>query len=259
MPLLLLVGCASLSGPPADSPSSSPSQTAVITPSIVPAAEFCAADLPSGATQQPLAAPEGITLNSVWLGSGTTTAVLLHQTDGNGLCGFAFFGDYLAQRGIRVVLVDICGYGQSYCMAAAGADDPAEQVRTVTDAARAAGAKRVVLVGASMGGSFAVTAAQASRADAIVDLSGPAAFGGVCDIARDAANVTMPALFAFASTDPQDQADVRKALPMMPSKQKTFRRFDTGHGYELLRDLSSGDFSPFAQEVADFISQGETR
>lgn len=256
--LLGMTACTSAPGPSATSPGSPTSapRPSATAPPIAPAAEFCGRNFPQRATQRPLPAPDGVTLNTVWLGSGSTTAVLLHQTDGNGMCGFAFYAEFLAKRGVRVALVDLCNYGQSSCGSAPLVDDPAGQVRTVTDAARAAGARRVVLVGASMGGSYAVTAARAARADAIVDLSGPAVFRGVCDITVDAPKVTMPVLFAFTDTDPQDRAAVRQALPAMPSKQKTFRTLDSGHGYELLRDPSSRKFTPLARQVATFVVDG---
>ena len=112
-------------------------------------------------------------INTGWLGSSGTSAGLLHQTDGYGLCGFLFYADYLAEHGVRVVAMDLCGYGQSLCVGRPLGNDPAGQVKVVTDAVRADGATRVVLVGASMGGSVSLTAAKAVEADAIVDLSGP--------------------------------------------------------------------------------------
>jgi pimeloyl-ACP methyl ester carboxylesterase len=97
--------------------------------------------------------------------------VLLHQGGGDGLCGFLFCADFLAKQGIRVALLDMCNNGQSYCVNRPIADDPAAQVKLIVDVARADGAQRVVLVGASVGASVAVTAAGATKRDAIVILS----------------------------------------------------------------------------------------
>jgi Alpha/beta hydrolase family len=97
---------------------------------------------------------------------------------GDGMCGFLFYGEFLAAHGVHVVLMDFCDYGQSDC-----GDAPPQlpaQVEAVTRAVRDQGAKRVVLVGASLGGSVAVAAAKRTKADAIVDLSGPADFGARC-------------------------------------------------------------------------------
>jgi pimeloyl-ACP methyl ester carboxylesterase len=225
-----------------------------MSPSVRPVAEFCTGmEVPSEAEQRPVPVVEGTELNSVWLGAGGTTAVLLHQTDGNGLCGFLFFADYLAGRGIRVAAVDLCGYGQSACLASPAATDRVAQVGAVVKAARAEGAKRVVLVGASMGGSIAITAAGGTGADAVVDLSGPASFES-SDINRDAGSVSMPALFAFSKSDSADLAAVRAALPRMPTKHKIFLTFDIGHGYELLQDLIDDELTPLAPKVAAFVA-----
>ena len=102
---------------------------------------------------------------------------------------------------------------------------------------------------------MSLTAAKAVEADAIVDLSGPAVFER-SSVTADAANVTMPALFAFSNTDKSDLDTLRKALPNMPSKAKEFLTYDTGHGYELLRDPSSLEFTPLAERVLGWAKTG---
>ena len=102
------------------------------------------------------------------------------------------------------------------------------QVEAVTRAVRDQGAKRVVLVGASLGGSVAVAAAKRTKADAIVDLSGPADFGAL-SITDKAPSITMPALFAFSNTDRSDLDQVRQNLKRLPSKNKIFLSYPAGH------------------------------
>jgi dienelactone hydrolase len=251
----LLLGTAACGGDdpaPARSPAG-PTELAVPTP--IPIDQGCTGEVPSGVEQRSLLAADGSVINTGWLGSGDTTAVLLHQTDGYGLCGFLFFADYLAARGVRVVAMDLCGYGQSFCVGRPLENDPAGQVKVVSDAVRADGAARVVLVGASMGGSVSLTAAKVVDADVIVDLSGPAEFG-TSSVTADAGNVTMPALFAFSNTDRSDLEAVRKALPSMPSKRKEFLTYEVGHGYELLRDPVSLELTPLAERVLGWVQHG---
>ena len=38
------------------------------------------------------------------------------------MCGLFFYGDYLAKHGVRVLAVDLCGYGQSLCQLNLGSD-----------------------------------------------------------------------------------------------------------------------------------------
>ena len=250
--LMSVTACVGKVPEPAAS-SSAPTELAVPTP--MPLDRSCTGEVPSGIEQHSLRAADGSLINTGWLGSGDMAAVLLHQTDGYGLCGFLFYADYLAAHGVRVVAMDLCGYGQSFCVGRPLGDDPSGQVKLVTDAVRAEGATRVVLVGASMGGSVSLTAAKAVEADAIVDLSGPAEFGH-SSLADDAADVTMPALFAYSSIDESDLDDVRKALPRMPSKKKQVLTYEVGHGYELLRDPASLEFTPLAKRVLGWVTKG---
>jgi hypothetical protein len=248
--LLGLVGC-SAGGPSAASPSASMSE-----PSMAPPQQYCTGvQVPSGVEQRPLTAPDGSVINTVWLGSGSTAAVLLHQTDGNGLCGMLFYASYLADHGIRSVAIDLCGYSQSFCQVPSQ-ENPVGQVKLVTDTLRAGGAHRITLVGASMGGSLAVAAAGPTQADAVVDLSGPAQFNSF-DIKTNAPTVTMPILIAFGqATDPDDLAAVRAQLPTMPTRRKRLVVLDEGHGVELLRETGSTKLSPLAGKVLDWVRGG---
>ena len=108
-----------------------------------------------------------------------TVMVLLHQTGTLGLCGWGRFATEAAASGVRSLAVDLCGYGGSEC--ADGEGTPAEQQVDLAAAhARAEmGADRVVLVGASMGGSRTVMAvAGGADVDAWADLSGPSTWDG---------------------------------------------------------------------------------
>jgi dienelactone hydrolase len=217
-----------------------------------PISAYCSVEVPEGIRQQQIKAGKDVVLNTGWLGAGDTVAVLLHQTDGDGMCGFLFYAAYLAEHGVRVVLMDFCDYGQSDCGDAQ--TELTAQVQAVTDAVRDQGAKRVVLVGASLGGSVAVSAAKRTKADAIVDLSGPADFGKL-SIADNARSITMPALFAFSDTDRSDLEEVRQNLKRMPAKTKIFLSYPAGHGYELLQDQNSGELNPLADRVQRFVTQ----
>ncbi|MBW8752403.1 MAG: alpha/beta fold hydrolase, partial [Propionibacteriales bacterium] len=111
------------------------------------------------------------------IGAGRTVVVLVHQTDGGGFCGWLSFAARIAAvPGQVAVAVDLCGYGQAVCpQGSTAVGRQVEQVRLAIDeAVRRFHPRRVVLVGASMGGSLAVlTAARDHRLDAVVDLSGP--------------------------------------------------------------------------------------
>ena len=192
---------------------------------------------------------------TVVVGSGPTVAVLLHQTDGNGLCGWWPYAERLARDGVRSLLFDLCGYGDASCPDEAFADDPVAQVAAAVGWARSHGARRVVLVGASMGGAIALGAAPAVSADAVVDLSGPASWGSL-DSVRALSRLTVPTLVAISrSTDRSDFDALQAAFPAVPATTKLFRSVDSGHGWDMLRILASGppQWTPLADLVSAWI------
>jgi hypothetical protein len=95
------------------SPLASEPESEAATPQ--PISTYCSVPVPDGIVQKQIRAGGGVRLNTGWLGTGGTVAVLLHQTDGDGMCGFLFYGTYLAKHGVHVVLMDFCDYGQSAC------------------------------------------------------------------------------------------------------------------------------------------------
>ncbi|WP_460769980.1 alpha/beta hydrolase [Mariniluteicoccus flavus] len=166
-------------------------------------------------------------------GSGESVAVLLHQTSGKGLCGMVPTARHLASKGVRAMLVEFCGYGATSCPDGVKGQQVA-QVKAAVDHARAGGAKRVVLVGASMGGSVALRSATDVKADAVVDLSGVTTWGSECNLTADAKKATMPTLLAFSPEDAKDLANAKGALPEIPAAQKAVMEAPSGHGYSML-------------------------
>ena len=174
---------------------------------------------------------------AVTTGRGRTVAVLIHQTDGGGLCGWLDFAARIAEvPGQRALAFDLCGFGDAQCPGGNfAAQRQVDQVRMAIDEAVRSGARRVVLVGASMGGSLAVlTAAADPRVDAVVDLSGPDAWRGA-SVHRRAAEVTVPMLVAMADDEaPQEVAAARAAARV--AVDGSFVDVTAGHGYDLLAD-----------------------
>jgi len=196
----------------------------------------------------------GRVLPAVTTGWGRTVVVLVHQTDGGGLCGWLDFAARIAAvRGQRALAFDLCGYGDSDCPE--GNTTPrrqVEQVRMAIDAAERQGARRVVLVGASMGGSLAVlTAAVDRRVDAVVDLSGPDEWRGAI-VHRRAAGVRVPLLVAMATDEGPESVAAGRATAQAAGRG-TFVGADRGHGYELLAD-ASGTPAPIADRVLAWIA-----
>ncbi len=188
-------------------------------------------------------------LTAAELGRGPTWAVMLHQTDRDGLCGWWEYGLWLSERGMHVLMFDLCGYGRSVCTAR-DEDDQAAQATAAVDFAREHGATRVTVVGASMGGAVALPAAAAARADAVVDLSGPPDWPGT-DLVRDAEPLTMPTLLAASPVDPLTVSAFRQAIKRVPATTKRLDIVSGGHGYAMLG--YPGGWSRLATTVRHWI------
>lgn len=159
-----------------------------------------------------------------------TVMVLLHQVSG-GACGWGRFATAAAGDGVTSVLADLCGYGDSDCGERA-IDDIAGQVRLLLDYARGLGGDRVVLVGASMGGSQTVRAVAAGvRVDGWVDVSGPSSWDGtrLLTVAHD---VPDGGLIVYARSD--GAALYRSARELARRTGARFVDGGSGHGYDLL-------------------------
>jgi pimeloyl-ACP methyl ester carboxylesterase len=118
-------------------------------------------------------AADGTQLDGVLLGSGPAGVVLLHQHPAD-LCGFWPYAVYLSKRGLHTLAIDLRCYGKSACPQADDAKSRVvDDVAGAVAALRAHGAKRIALVGASLGASTALLAGAALRPPvaAVVSLS----------------------------------------------------------------------------------------
>lgn len=248
--LALLTGCgatASSAGQgPVPTPRESAASPAPYTPPATPiphlgetVAKRCGVAVPGSVF--PLRGLDRRTqLAAAQLGSGPEVAVLLHQTDGDGLCGWLPYARFLATQGVRALMVDQCDYGESVCSDQVRRDPPA-MLGAAVRWARNHGARRVTVVGASMGGSVALGTGQAAGADAIVDLSGPPYWYGTPGSVSAARRVRVPLLVAVnKGTDPDSFAPLRRAVHVAPSRVKRFLAAPPGHGWSLLTEPDTG-------------------
>jgi esterase/lipase len=130
------------------------------------------------------------------------------------------------------------------------AADQIGQVELAIAAARSQGATRVVIVGASMGGSIALHAAVAFNADAVVDLSGPVRWREL-SAEMIAPELTLPTLIAVSPDDENDRLAYEALFPTIPASAKKLVTPESGHGWEMLE--SDGTATPLAVIVKDWI------
>lgn len=193
------------------------------------------------------------------VGNGPVTAVFVHQTGGSGLCGFWGYSTWLAdQHGVRSVLIDLCGYGESRCRPTAFSDDEPAQVALAVEWARRHGAKRTTLVGASLGGTVVSLAAAevTPPVDAMVNLSGPVDFGGM-NAGAAAPRIAVPSLLVIArGDDVATVAEYRRMFDRLGTDTKRLLVVGQGHGWYLLGLAFTGErfeVSGVGETVADWI------
>jgi alpha-beta hydrolase superfamily lysophospholipase len=134
------------------------------------------------------------------VGNGPDTAVFVHESGTQGLCGFWPYADWLASaEGVRSVLFNQCAYGVSQCAAIDEAREWIAATEAAVARARDHGARRVTIVGASVGGIVALHAATSitPRVDAVVNLSGELRWSDLDSVAA-AKRLDIAALFAIA-------------------------------------------------------------
>jgi pimeloyl-ACP methyl ester carboxylesterase len=228
-----------------------------------------AAAVPAGAADRPCTEPgvraqairfrtsDGVVLAGALVGSGPVGAVLIHEYPRD-YCGWLPYSGYLARHGVRALLFDLRCFGRSPCPGGRGhaIDDVAAAMAEL----RRRGARRVALVGASMGGAIAVVAAARLHPAAVVDLSGERDTTGLtpgidADAGAAAHAVTAPALFAVARGDRYVPVDDMRAVARRvrsATRRLIVLPAVAGHGWDLLFGTGT-KWSPLAATVAAFI------
>jgi pimeloyl-ACP methyl ester carboxylesterase len=135
-------------------------------------------------------------LAALSIGAGGVAVILAHQSSGS-LCQWWPYARSLAAR-FRVVAFDFDGAGASPY----GDSNYPGEVAVAAEWARDHGSRKIVLMGASMGGTAVMVAAAhlGSSIAGVIDLSGPADFAGMNALGA-ARRVHMPALFAYGTLD----------------------------------------------------------
>ena len=186
----------------------------------MPSLEACV--LSSYHAREVVFAVDGRQVVGAEFGSGSVGVVMAHEFMAN-LCGWVAYAEHLSTLGYRALAFD---FGGELVDDVAGA---AEQV--VHD-----GASRVVLMGASMGGTASLVAAQTYPAHvvAVASLSGPANYLGI-DALAAVRHLTIPVLFMVAQQDYAFSADASTLYDACASPHKYLQVYPgNDHGTELL-------------------------
>lgn len=220
-------------------------------PPLPPLAKRCSAP---GARATPFRfrASDGTLLDGAVLGRGRVGVVLAHEYFAD-LCNWLPYGLFLSRAGFRVLLFDFRDFGLSSRVTGTRAARLDADVRGAIAELRRRGAGKVVIVGASIGGSAVLAAAASSRPPVagVVSISAPdtrslradlAEYAAALDPTAAAARIRSPLLFLHAKDDqivpPTTSTRLYRAATV-----KDKRLVITpccGHGTSLIDDPESG-------------------
>jgi dienelactone hydrolase len=191
---------------------------------------------------------DGVELAGDLRGRGSTAVVLAHMFPAN-RTSWAEFASILAEEGYLALNFDFRGYGASD-----GTRTIPELWRDVlaaAEAARGQGASRVILVGASMGGTAALVAASRAELDGVVTLSAPTTFMGLAASTEVVQAVDEPKLF-LASEGDGSAADAAQAFyNASPGPKRVEIVTGDEHGTDL---LEGGQAEVARRLILDFLA-----
>ena len=179
-----------------------------------------------------------VTLTGTVFGDGSAGVALAHMfpTDQTSWQAFA---RQLAAEGYRALTFDFRGYGRSG--GSRRIDEIDLDVRAAAAYLRSQGARRIVLVGASMGGTASIKVAAQGGVDALVVVSSPVGFRGLSVSTAELARLTVPSLWITSESDSVTAAmrtmyaaaGGRKTLHVYSGSAHGTYIFDSAHGPDL--------------------------
>jgi pimeloyl-ACP methyl ester carboxylesterase len=179
----------------------------------------------------------GAQVDAALVGDGETGVVLGHQFRSN-FCSWVPFAKQLAERDMRALAINFVSTSPDDDMVAG-----AEELRR-------RGATRIFLVGASMGGTAALVAAEEADAARVASLSGPQEFSGI-DALPAVGQLTVPVLFLVGREDTEFARDARRLYEATESDDKALVVTDGfEHGTDLLQDPKA------ERALLDFLADG---
>ena len=166
----------------------------------------------------------GDQVDAVVLGSGTTGVVLANMSD-NDVCAWFASAALLASKGYRAAVFAYSGRQ--------GAD---ADLLDVASELRRRGSTRIVLMGASKGGTAALTAAKRAGAVAVVELSAPSSYESM-DAVAAVKGLTVPTWFAVGEQDEDFVESAKELYAASPAATKHLELVaSASHGTALLPD-----------------------
>jgi esterase/lipase len=185
---------------------------------------------PSGNTVS-FTTDDGVDLVGELRGEGDTAVILLHMYPSD-RTAWSPFAELLAEEGYTALAFDFRGYGNS------DGDRVVSEIWRDTLAAvrfmRQRGHDRIVLVGASMGGTAALIVGAREELDGVVALSAPSSFMGLTILPEALEIIEEPKLFVAAEGDTSAAATAQQLYAAVPQPKRIEVVDGSAHGIELV-------------------------
>jgi pimeloyl-ACP methyl ester carboxylesterase len=253
--ILVLAAASCGGGERADVPTSARSST---TPSEEATSRF-----PSFEETEALASSEpvrfrgqdGVRLEGRLFGSGDVGIVLAHMRPGD-QSQWLDFAALLASRGYRVLTYNrrgTCPGGDLGCSRGTGSGDDWKDLGPAVDVLRAAGSRRIVVGGASLGAMESLYAlSRGLNADGLIWVSG-FDFYGLVPVKQQVRRVLVPKLFIAGEFD-RDAAALLPELEDAPPPRVVVSLDTSEHGTDILAYADPAVADEFREVVLDFLA-----
>ncbi len=194
--------------------------------------------------------PDGASLEGIVHGSGDVAVIF--SVMGNCKRGWEDMADLVAQNGMTALTYQWRG-----CKESGGVDE--DEIQKFVDDLRGAitfmreqGAKKIILVGASLGGCASAKLTVESQADGLIVVASPPEISewGFTIKASDI-DSSIPKLFVTAENDDTVSADKTRTLFDLAAEPKQWQTYPgTAHGTDLFDTQNKGEFQ---QRILEFI------
>jgi pimeloyl-ACP methyl ester carboxylesterase len=234
---------------PPPPPSEVPTATEPVSPIVTPVSPLATPEEAAPPAPQTVVfnTEDGLRLVGTLYGAGRPTAVILSHMYPTDQTSWTPLAELLAEHGYTALAYDFRGYGVS------GGDRRVAEIDRDLQAAvafvRSQGATKIVLVGASMGGTATIKVAAKEQPAAIVVISTPDNFQGLSVSPEEVRAIAAPKLFIGSEGDGAtkptlvmfEQATEPKEKQVYPGSGHGTFIFDTEHGPDM------------TQRILDFI------
>jgi pimeloyl-ACP methyl ester carboxylesterase len=193
---------------------------------------------------------DGVRLYAVEAGRGATTIVLAHEGRDSLCGGWLPYAARLVRSGHRTLLFDFRGNGESESVTGHKALRLDRDLAAAVGRARAGGARRVFLMGASLGGAAAVQNGASLPVNGIVSLSGTRIWPGF-GINHYASLPRLRVPFLYLGTTHDSAAPAKEARDIYDRVGSKDKRIVIYEG--MLHGTEFVDSAPFAQRARALI------